>query len=248
MALCDRLEAARAEREATRDRLTAASLARLNAPDPETFAADARFALDALPALTARPDQIKQLRQTILNLAVRGKLVPQDLKEDPSNQLALRQDAVAEEYDRRAFLARADLFSLPSGWSIEPLTRVSSHIVDCPHTTPKWTEKGKLCIKSNQVRAGLLDLTSPNYVSEQTYLQRIERLEPRADDILYLREGGVLGVGCRIPPKTPLCLGQRLMLIRANASVTPHFLELCLNSPWIADFAAEKTTGGGLYA
>ena len=72
MALCDRLEAARTAREATRDRLTAASLARLNAPDPETFAADARFALGALPALTARPDQIKQLRQTILNLAVRG--------------------------------------------------------------------------------------------------------------------------------------------------------------------------------
>ena len=42
-----------------RDRLAAASLARLNAPDPETFQADARFALDALPALTTRPDQIK---------------------------------------------------------------------------------------------------------------------------------------------------------------------------------------------
>ena len=34
MALCDRLEVARAEREATRDRLATASLARLNAPDP----------------------------------------------------------------------------------------------------------------------------------------------------------------------------------------------------------------------
>jgi type I restriction enzyme, S subunit len=76
MALCDRLEAARAGREAVRDRLAAASLARLNAPNPETFEADARFGLDALPALTTRPDQIKQLRQTILNLAVRGKLVP----------------------------------------------------------------------------------------------------------------------------------------------------------------------------
>lgn len=75
MGLCDRLEAARAGREATRDRLAAASLARLNAPDPETFQDDARFALDALPALTTRPDQIKRLRQTILNLAVRGKLL-----------------------------------------------------------------------------------------------------------------------------------------------------------------------------
>lgn len=73
MALCDLLQTARVEREATRDRLTAASLARLNAPDPVTFRDDARFALDALPALTTRPDQITQLRQTILNLAVRGK-------------------------------------------------------------------------------------------------------------------------------------------------------------------------------
>jgi type I restriction enzyme S subunit len=43
----------------------------LSAPDPDTFREDARFALDALPALTARVDLIKQLRQTILNLAVR---------------------------------------------------------------------------------------------------------------------------------------------------------------------------------
>jgi type I restriction enzyme S subunit len=52
----------------------------LNTPDPDpgTFAGHARFALDALPALTTRSDQIKQLRQTILNLAVRGKLVRQD--------------------------------------------------------------------------------------------------------------------------------------------------------------------------
>ena len=87
MALCDQLEAARAQREATRDRLAATSLARLNTPDPDTFRADARFALDALPALTTRPDQIKQLRQTILNLAVHGKLVPQATNEGTGTQL-----------------------------------------------------------------------------------------------------------------------------------------------------------------
>ena len=90
MTLCDRLEAARAERETTRDRLAAASLARLNEPDPETFQDDARFALDALPALATRPDQIKQLRQTILNLAVRGKLVPQDPNDEPASELLKR--------------------------------------------------------------------------------------------------------------------------------------------------------------
>ncbi|THD81075.1 hypothetical protein E7811_17510 [Aliigemmobacter aestuarii] len=80
MALCDQLEAARAGREAVRDRLTAATLTRLTAPetDARDFATHARFALQTLPTLTTRPDQIKTLRQTILNLAVRGKLVGQD--------------------------------------------------------------------------------------------------------------------------------------------------------------------------
>lgn len=75
MALLDRLEAARGAREATRDRFTTASLTRLTAPDPDTRVADAQSTLDALPALTTRTDQIKQLRETILELAVNGKLL-----------------------------------------------------------------------------------------------------------------------------------------------------------------------------
>jgi type I restriction enzyme S subunit len=127
MALCDQLEAARGAREAVRDRLAAASLARLNAPDPETFQADARFALDALPALTTRPDQIKQLRQTVLNLAVRGKLVPQDAADEPASELMKR---IAKEKARLANEGKAkrqvplpviDLdqapFELPRGWA-----------------------------------------------------------------------------------------------------------------------------------
>ena len=127
MALCDQLEAARAEREAARDRLAASSLARLNAPDPETFANDARFALDALPALTARPDQIKQFRQTILNLAVRGKLVVADSSDEPAIALLAR---IASENNsqkqgprvrNRKALPPPDVdqapFELPSGWA-----------------------------------------------------------------------------------------------------------------------------------
>lgn len=112
MALCDELEAARTVREVTRDRLTAASLARLNDPEPETFRDDARFAMAALPALTARPDQIKQLRQTILNLAVRGKLVPQD----PADELVKPHLLKAEH--------RHD--AIPLHWAHTPLTSLLS--------------------------------------------------------------------------------------------------------------------------
>lgn len=73
MALLDGLEAARGRAEGARDKLTAATLHRLTDPDTDPQTATA-FALQTLPALTTRPDQIKPLRQTILNLAVRGRL------------------------------------------------------------------------------------------------------------------------------------------------------------------------------
>lgn len=137
MALLDRLAVARQQREATRDRLTTASLARLTAhdTDAEAFPTHARFALDALPALTARPDQIKTLRQTILNLAVRGRLVPQDPADEPASELLKRirkwQRQAIENREIRAPrkpLAPVDHvdfpYILPTGWAFARLGEI----------------------------------------------------------------------------------------------------------------------------
>lgn len=82
------------------------------------------------------------------------------------------------------------------------------------------------------------------FVSDETFEQRVTRLRPAPDDILYSREGGILGVACRVPPYIDLCMGQRMMLIRAGKSITPPFLELVLNSPMITSIARRNTTGG----
>ena len=129
MALCDRLEAARAEREATRDRLATASLARLNAPDPDPamFQHNVAFALNNLTPLTTRPDQIKALRQTILNLAVRGKLVPQDPNDEPASKLLKRIAADRLALEKSGAMKKSKPlpaintedapFDLPAGWA-----------------------------------------------------------------------------------------------------------------------------------
>jgi type I restriction enzyme S subunit len=91
MALCDRLEAAQTERESRRDRLVRASLHGLNQPgdagDTQVFRAHARFTLDHLPRLTTCVEHIAQLRQAILNLAMRGKLVEQNPNDEPVSEL-----------------------------------------------------------------------------------------------------------------------------------------------------------------
>lgn len=127
MALCDRLETARAEREAARDRLTAASLARLNIADSESLANDARFVIDAMPSLLARAQQVMQMRQTLLHLAVHGRLVAQDPSEESASALLARisTNRATQGHTGRA-RSRSALppidaehapFELPPGWT-----------------------------------------------------------------------------------------------------------------------------------
>ena len=129
MALCDQLEAARTKREETRDRLAAASLIRLNDPDPDpvVFRNQAAFALENLAPLTTRIDQIKALRQTILNLAVHGKLVRQNPSDEPASELLKRVAADRVTLEKNGSLKKpeplpavdaADTpFDLPSRWA-----------------------------------------------------------------------------------------------------------------------------------
>lgn len=135
MALCDRLEEDRKTREETRDKLTAASLARLTAPDTtaEDFPTHANFALETLPALTTRSDQIKTLRQTILNLAVRGKLVEQNPADEPASaalkRIAEAREEAATRKSKRARGLPTSLdtgsSSLPDGWESVRLSDIA---------------------------------------------------------------------------------------------------------------------------
>jgi type I restriction enzyme, S subunit len=88
MGLCDEVETAQHEREIRRDRLVSASHYNLNnGANGEVFREHANFYIGHLSRMTARTDQIKQLRQTILNVAVRGQLVPQDPSDEPASEL-----------------------------------------------------------------------------------------------------------------------------------------------------------------
>jgi type I restriction enzyme, S subunit len=167
MALCDRLEAARNERETTRDRLTAASLANLNAPDPDPaiFANHARFALHNLGALITRPDQIKQFRQAILNLAVRGKLVPQDPNDEPTSELLKRVGTEIAAYSKenrialthpKPFEDAEPRFSLPRGWARTRLCNLFKVITDGDHQPPPKADEGIAFLTIGNITTGKL--------------------------------------------------------------------------------------------
>jgi type I restriction enzyme S subunit len=247
MALCDRLEKAQAERETRRDKLAAATLARISTPNAKTFRNDAHFALDNLQTLTTRPDQIQLVRRAILNLAVQGKLVDQDPSDPPASQLLER---ISEE---RAELVRAKAirresplspieadewpFVVPSGWT---LARIGEAVIFTQYGTSQ---------KSSGSRTGVPVLTMGNiqngsvvYGEEKTIPKDCDDLPALFlddRDILYNRTNSAELVG-----KTGIYVGESGIrtfasyLIRLKPSLrwtNPHYINLAMNATVFRD-------------
>jgi type I restriction enzyme, S subunit len=242
MVLCDRLEAARQNREAVRDRLAAASLSRLNEPDPETFQADAYFALDALPALTTRPDQIRQLRQTILNLAVRGKLVSQDSNDEPAPEL-LKQIAAENKKLMSAKGIRSQKPALPAEsfeadtevpptWRHVYLQDIAYQITDGTHLTPKYTDAGKPFLSAQNVKPFRFMPDKHRFVSEADFDNYRANRRPERGDILMTRVGAGIGEAAVLNSDFEFAFYVSLCLIKVpNRLVNVDYLVLWLNSP-----------------
>lgn len=230
MALCDQLEAARAQREATRNRLAAASLARLNAPNPDTFPADARFALDALPALTTRPDQIKHLRQTILNLAVRGKLIQQIA--------SVAQHSPSELTGRKGLppIVSSEIpFDIPSSWSWVRLGNVAQLINgDRSKNYPnrnEYVEEGIAFINTGHIQPdGSLSLSGMHYLSRAKFDSlRAGKIQP--GDLVYCLRGATLGKTAFVAPFTEGAIASSLVILRLDRSILPRYAYQYLTSP-----------------
>ena len=259
MALLDRLESARTKRETIRDRLTSASLARLTAPETTTthFSSHARFALDVLPALSTRADQMKSLRQTILNLAVRGKLLAQNPEDEPASELLKRIEAEkarllkAGEIKVRKLQARERSepidFRLPKGWVLSELGTVALKVTDGAHKTPTYVEKGVRFVSVKDFSGGKLDLSKTRFIPEAEHQVLYQRCDPRRGDILLGRIG-TLGKAVLVDTDVEFSLFVSVGLIRFDhQNLSPEFFRLLLNSPFVEQEFDRIKIGGGTH-
>jgi type I restriction enzyme S subunit len=101
---------------------------------------------------------------------------------------------------------------------------VALAIVDCEHKTAPTEPSGFPSIRTTDIKNGRLLLHQANRVSENTYREWTARLEPMPGDLVIAREAPVGEVGI-VPAGERVCLGQRTVLVRPDASkVIPKFL------------------------
>lgn len=95
------------------------------------------------------------------------------------------------------------------------LHKLCLSITDCHHSTPVWTDAGKIVVRNFNIKDGKLDLSNPSYTDENTFNERTARSRPEAGDLIITREAP-MGEVCIIPEGIECCLGQRMVLIKPD--------------------------------
>ncbi|MCB9779849.1 MAG: restriction endonuclease subunit S [Alphaproteobacteria bacterium] len=252
MGLLDRLEAARTARDSTRAAARDAALAALREADtPEDVeVAWNRFA-ERMDDLLCDPADIDPLRQAVLQLAVRGKLVPQDPEDEPASVLLERVAAekarlVREDTGRRPKALppwdRGDVpFVAPSGWSwvrFEDICTIGSGVTKGRKLAGRQVREFPYLRVAN-VQAGALNLEVIKSIAIPP--EEYDGYSLVEGDVL-LTEGGdwdKLGRSAIWHEEIPLCIHQnhvfRARSVR-RADVLPRWMSMFTNSPMGRDY------------
>ena len=112
----------------------------------------------------------------------------------------------------------------PMGWKKPLLEDLCDKVIDCPHSTPRWSGSGVICLRTSNLGKGDWNWADTRFVTEEDYTERTRRSEILPNDIILSREGTV-GVLALVDEGMRLCMGQRLVQLRANDSkLDPRFL------------------------
>lgn len=133
---------------------------------------------------------------------------------------------------------------IPEHWEVKRLKFVMSHTVDCLHSTPTYEKDGQYpAIRTADISPGELNIADANRVNGSDYLERIQRLKPQVNDIIYSREGERYGMAALVPPDIDLCLAQRVMMFRVHNQHSPHYIMWALNASCTYHQIRQDTVG-----
>ncbi|EPI3366996.1 restriction endonuclease subunit S [Vibrio parahaemolyticus] len=143
---------------------------------------------------------VKKLRELILELAVRGKLVPQDPNDEPASVLLERiardkaqliKDKKIKKNRKQPEITQEEIyFSVPENWSYARLEDIYD-VRDGTHDSPKPTSKGYPLVTSKNLSSGKLDLSTAKLISKEDHLKVIERSRVDRGDILFAMIGSI---------------------------------------------------------
>ena len=199
----------------------------------------------------------KALRQKILDLAIHGKLVPQDPNDEPASVLLERirdekERLINEGKIKRPKKAKATSdkphyenvpFEIPDGWCWTTIEDVCSKIGS--GSTPKgsnYSKEGIPFFRSQNVQNDGIVLSDIKYISDEVH-QSMIGTEVVANDLLLNITGGSLGRCAVVPRDFDIGNVSQHVCILRTVLVKPEYLHCFILSSFFSK--SMKITGSG---
>ncbi len=252
MALCDDLENQQQTKTEKKLKLNKASLHELhNSTTKQNFNKNWNHITNNFDLLYTTPENVNDLKQTILQLAVQGKLVPQNPNDEPASVLLekikkekerlLKERKIKKQKPLESIKESEILFEIPEGWVWSRLNDVFD-VRDGTHDSPKYQSTGVPLVTSKNLYTGSLDMSNVKYISEVDYYKIQQRSSVDINDILFAMIGSI-GNPVKITTNRAFGIKNVALFKYYNKDLSvPDYLKLFLDAN--SDFMRNNSAGG----
>jgi len=246
LALCDTLEAQQQARRKLENALRQSTLqAVASATSPHELQTTWARLADNFGRLFHAPEDVGQLRDLILDLAVHGILVDQSEADEPITDwltdIAATKAALAKQKLIPKQTAMADLahdeypFPLPKGWAFVRLGQITNKIGS--GSTPRggrevYVKEGVPFLRSQNVWNDGLHLDDVACITPEEH-ERMSGTAVLGNDVLLNITGASLGRCALVPSEFGEAnVSQHVTIIRLTDPQVREYLHLCILSPY----------------
>jgi type I restriction enzyme S subunit len=249
--LCDQLETQHNNAAVAHEQLVSQLLATLtlsqNAAD---FSANWQRIAAYFDTLFTTEASIDALKQTLLQLAVMGKLVPQDPNDEPASELLKHilkeRDRLIEHEGSRTIandeIQQSEMYiATPDNWKYCRLGNLA-RFIDYRGKTPNKVSSGVSLITAKNVRYGYISRDPEEYISAAEYVSWMTRGFPRIGDMLFTTEAP-LGNIAIVDIAEKFALAQRVICFQLHDQAIGTYLKIAVMSEQVQEQLINAATG-----
>ncbi len=202
---------------------------------------------------THQLDIINKLRQQILKDAIQGKLVSQNINDEPASDLLkeikeekerlIKEKKVKKEKPLPPISENEIPFAIPMRWEWCRLGEICKQITDGEHQTPPRFSKGRMLLSAKNIRNGYIDFENIEFISEESYVKSIKRCNPEVGDILIVSVGATIGRSSILFDDKGFALVRSVALIKPLIKYINQYIKYVLDSPLLQKDIQNRSWG-----
>ena len=198
----------------------------------------------------------QELKNSILQLAVQGRLVEQRLNEGTGDDLYCQIQIEKSQLIKEGKVKKGKTspvvsddekpFDIPENWKWVRLSEITTLISDGTHKTPKYVDYGIPFLSVKDISRGFMDFSNTRFITPEEHKTLTQRCKPELNDVLICRIG-TLGKALRIDTDIEFSIFVSLGLIKLVDKSIASYIELVINSGYGFSWIQKVKVGGGTH-